>query len=53
MRPFFLFLKEFKLIEGIETLLIGGAAAAIAYYVAKVISKYEDKLEEKEKEKTA
>lgn len=46
------FLKEFKLVEGFETLLIGGAAAAIAYYVAKAISKYEDDLEEKEKEKT-
>ncbi len=44
------FLKEFKLFEGIETLLIGGAAAAIAYFVAKAISKYEDKLEKKEEE---
>jgi len=44
------FLKEFKLFEGIETLLIGGAAAAIAYFVAKAISKYEDKIEKKEEE---
>ena len=44
------FLKEFKLLEGIETLIIGGAAAAIAYFVAKAISKYQDKLEKKEED---
>lgn len=44
------FLKEFKLIEGVETFLIGGAAAAIAYYVAKAISKYEDEIEENKKD---
>jgi len=41
------FLKEFILFEGLETMVIGGAAAAIAYYVAKSISNYEYKITKK------
>jgi len=34
--------KDYSISGGIETLIVGGFAAGIAYYVAKVIAKYED-----------
>ena len=34
--------KDYSISGGIETLIVGGIAEGIAYYVAKVIAKYED-----------
>ena len=39
------YIKEFKIIGGVETLIVGGFAAGIAYFAAKVISNYEEKIE--------
>ena len=41
------YIKEFKIIGGVETLIVGGFAAGIAYFAAKVISNYEEKIEKK------
>ena len=38
------FIKDYKLIGGIETLFIGGIAAIIAYYTAKSISNIENRI---------
>lgn len=38
-----------KIMDGVETFLIGGIAAIIAYYSAKAIANYETKFNKKEK----
>ena len=39
-----------KIMDGVETFLIGGIAAIIAYYSAKTIANYEKKFNKKEDE---
>jgi len=44
------YVKEYKIMGGIETFLIGGIAAAIAYYSAKLIANYENAITKRTKQ---